>query len=392
MVHPSPSKTRRQFLLEAGLATSAVLLPGSSLFAQPKKTAAFKTEHVIFVAFAGGVRSRDTIGTPQNIPNLMRIAKQGVIMPNVYVENLGHYGAQLSLFTGNWEVKGIREYARGENPTIFEYCRKELNWDSQKVWLSTSAGNQQTNFSYSTHKDYGAAYGANLISGDGVFNAEFKEVMDKFGRLQETPPAEDELLGKLRASLDPSLFEGKAEEITNDLQSQREIEKFILDELRQNTTNITGPGAQDAKSIRVALNIFKVFKPKILGISLNNADVAHSSYNAYLEVIRSADRELGALFDMVESDPQLKGKTTLMIMPEFGRDENLNQRNGLDHGERCDDLNKVALIAYGPDFHENKVINTPCQSIDWCPTIATLLGVNPLHSDAKLIRPLFKNA
>ncbi|MEK7483244.1 MAG: hypothetical protein AABZ60_02815 [Planctomycetota bacterium] len=216
--------------------------------------------------------------------------------------------------------------------------------------------------------------------------------MDKFGRLNETPPAEDELLGKLRGSLDPSLFEGKSEEITNDLKSQREIEKFILEELRQNTTGITGPGAQDAKSIRVALNIFKVFKPKILGISLNNADVAHSSYNAYLEVIRSADRELGALFDMVEKDEELKGKTTLMIMPEFGRDENLNQRNGLDHGERCDELNKVALIAYGPDFHQNKIIPTPYQSVDWCPTIATLLGVDPIHSTAKTIRPLFKNA
>lgn len=385
-------KSRRQFLLEAGVATSAVLFPYSNVLqAQPKKTSRFKTEHVIFVAFAGGVRSKDTIGTPQNIPNLMRIAKQGVIMPNIHVENLGHYGAQLSLFTGNWEVKGIREYARGENPTIFEYCRKHLAWDSQKVWLSTSAGNQQTNFSYSTHQDYGAPFGANLISGDGVFNAEFKEIIEKFGRLEQTAPAEDELLGKLRASLDPSLFAGKTEEITNDLSAQREIEKFILDEIRQDTTRITGPGAQDAKAIRVALNIFKVFKPKILGISLNNADIAHSSYNAYLEVIRSADRELGALFDMVETDPQLKGKTTIMIMPEFGRDGNLNQRNGLDHGERSDDLNKVALIAYGPDFHQNKVISSTHQSIDWCPTIATLLGVEPSLSSAKLIRPLFKS-
>ena len=62
---------------------------------------ALKTKRVLVVLFAGGVRSRDTIGTPANVPNLMRLAKQGLVFPNCGVANLGRYGASLSILTGD---------------------------------------------------------------------------------------------------------------------------------------------------------------------------------------------------------------------------------------------------------------------------------------------------
>ena len=57
-----------------------------------------RVEHVIVVAFAGGVRSKEVLETPANVPNLMRIASRGVTMPNVTCANLGHYGAALHIF------------------------------------------------------------------------------------------------------------------------------------------------------------------------------------------------------------------------------------------------------------------------------------------------------
>jgi arylsulfatase A-like enzyme len=83
----------------------------------------------------------------------------------------------------------------------------------------------------------------------------------------------------------------------------------------------------------------------------------------------------------VQGDPQLRESTTIFLLPEFGRDKNLNQRNGLDHGDGSDDLQKVACVAYGPDFKPGKTIDSDCNSIDVCPTICKLLGV-----DAPLVR------
>src|SRR5262245_46472185 len=123
-MNPNEMTLTRRSLLKAGVAAAGVAALPGSLFAAAGPS--LKTKRVLVVLFAGGVRSRDTIGTPANVPNLMRLAKQGLVYPNCGVANLGHYGASLSILTGVPEYMGIRENSRGYNPTIFEYVRKEL--------------------------------------------------------------------------------------------------------------------------------------------------------------------------------------------------------------------------------------------------------------------------
>ncbi|MBI3272888.1 MAG: hypothetical protein HYZ53_28125 [Planctomycetes bacterium] len=374
--------SRRDFLRAGGAAAgAAALVPiaGGARAALAAPAASGKTEHVIFVAFAGGVRSRETVGSPNNIPNIMKkIADRGVVCPQMVTANVGHYGATLSMFTGNTEYMGIRENERGDHPTIFEYLRKQKEVPSRKVWLSAGGGTQQINFSYSLHKNYGANYGANIISSDGVFNAEFKDILDQFGRPAMPGEEESSALARLRDGMDADLKKHlTASAAANDAETTRRIEKFILDEISGNTTKITGPGAGDAKTVRVAANIMRVFKPTLLGISLIAADCAHGSFNNYVEVIRRNDEEIGALWDAVQNDPDLKDKTAIFIIPEFGRDKDLNQRNGLDHGDGSDDLRKVALVAAAPEFKKNAVMKQDFQTIDVCPTMCQLLGVKP---------------
>jgi len=130
--------SRRQFLQQSAAASLALPFakPGllSGLF-----RAGLRTEHVVVVAFAGGVRQKEVLETPANVPNLMRLASAGVAFPNVRANNNGHYGAALSIFTGSQEVLGIRENQRGLNPTLFEYLRKDLQLSGTDVWLSTPA-------------------------------------------------------------------------------------------------------------------------------------------------------------------------------------------------------------------------------------------------------------
>ncbi|MGH7150764.1 MAG: hypothetical protein ACREIU_08705, partial [Planctomycetota bacterium] len=371
--------TRRRFLevagRAAGLGAASVALP-RSLFANPFGEKGGKTKRLLLVAFAGGVRSRETIRTPANVPNLMKLASEGVLLPNVGTQNVGHYGAALSLFTGCIEVKGIRENARGSNPTIFEVLRREAGLPANQVWLSASGGPQALNYAYSLHPDFGARYGANLISGDGIFNAEFQSILDQFGRPRERGEEERSLLERLRSSLDPASLAKAPGEVGNDPQASARIERFILEELtRGGTSRATGPGAQDGKALRVALNILRVFKPTVLGVHLGDCDVAHRSFNNYVEVIRRNDEALGAIFDAVRADEELRSTTAILVCPEFGRDRDLNERNGLDHGDDSEELRRIAAVAWGPDFKRGRTIEERVEWTSLAPTVASLFGV-----------------
>lgn len=380
---------RRDFLKTTGLGIGAAALaggldPAALARALVPTLADRKTKHVVLVAFAGGVRSRETIGMPENAPNLARIGAAGVVCPNVAAQNVGHYGAALSIFTGSSEVFGIRENARSENPTVFEYLRRDLGLSANSVWLSTTGGNQQVNYSHGTHAKYGARYGANLISPDGVFNAEFKDIVEQYGTPKIPTPAEADASTRLRGMLDGGALGG--EQLENDAENLRNIEKFILDEISGQTTNLTGPGASDAKAVRIATNILRVFRPTLLGIALNQHDTAHGSFNGYTEIIRRNDQELGALFDAIQADPELKDSTAIVVLPEFGRDRDLNERNGLDHGDGSEDLGKVAMVAWGPEIRAGKVVKDGYKTTDVCPTICSMFGVRPAYAKGRVMR------
>jgi hypothetical protein len=369
----------RRSLLKAGMAAAGTaMLPGALFAAAP----APKTKRVVLVLFAGGVRSKDTIETPANVPNLMRLVSKGVVFPNCGVANLGHYGASLSILTGVPEYMGIRENSRGYNPTVFEYVRKELKLPASGAWLSANNGSQGANFAFGLNKGWGAEYGANVIDGDGVFNQEFRDVLSQFGKPRADSPAEFAALERMRGTIGKG---GAAvgEKALNDEATAARVEKYIVDELTSSeTVSITGPGAGDAKALRIAGNILQIFRPVLTCVSLTSADVAHGSYNAYLDVIRRNDQELGRILDIVQADQQLRDSTSIFVLPEFGRDKNLNQRNGLDHGDGSPELQKVACVAWGPDFkQQGRTIEADCNTIDVCPTICKLLDV-----EAPLVR------
>ena len=352
----------------------------------PVRPGANRTQRVVLVVFGGGVRTRETLDS-DNTPNLKRIAAQGVTFPKTNVENVGHYGAALSIFTGAYENFGIRENARAPHPTLFEYLRKGAGLPASDAWLSTSGSEQETNYSYGTDSRYGSRYGANLIGGEGVFNAEFRELLGGDRGLGQADPEQDRLVASLRGAIAASGREagGEAAGVANDAQAAARIESYILEELRGGTTAITGLGANDAKAMRVARNLLAIFRPKLLAVTLRNPDVAHGSYNDYVQVIRRNDEELGKLFDAIGQDRELADSTALFVLPEFGRDRDLNARRGLDHGDDSAELHQVALVAWGPDFRRGKVVNADVRSIDVCPTVASLFGTQAVAARGSLL-------
>lgn len=389
--------SRRRFLEQCGLAAAAPFAPsvmgqsmlgrtpepdGPSLFGAPRAT-----EHVVLVAFAGGVRKKEVLEDAENAPNLNAIGRSGVIAPRVACRNVGHYGAALSIFTGHTEVMGIRDNERGINPTVFEKLRKDHNFGTGDVWLSTSSGAQGRLFAHSDHPDYGSGYAANVLDGDGLFNVEFQNVLESFGKPKADGDKDRAMLERLGEAM--RQVEGNATSM--DAEQLRRVSNFVLDELTGSTSRITGPGSGDAKAIRVGANILRTFRPKLVGITLQNHDAAHGSFNGYKEIIRRNDEEIGKLWRMVQEDEALKDKTAIVVLPEFGRDKDLNERNGLDHGDRSKELHEVFMVAAGPDIKAGRMIHEEIQTIDVAPTVHQMLTGKRLEkTEGKAIKSLLR--
>jgi hypothetical protein len=363
----------------AGLAAGGILAPWLS--AEPRLQSG-KVKRVILVAFAGGVRTRETLGAPDNVPNLVRMAQDGIAYTRVRTSNLGHFGATLSLFTGIAEARGIRENALGDDPTIFEYVRKDLGLAAGDVWVSTSGGAQQTNYACSLHKSYGQKYAANTLDGDGIFNAEFKGIVDGFGQPRRMPASEKALFERMRKSL------GSEAQAPEGSESFARIERYLLDELGSGTSELRGTGSADAKALRVARNLMAVFKPTLLGVTLQSADVAHGSFNGYVEVIRRNDAMLGELWEAVRADPETRDSTAIFVLPEFGRDSDLNSRRGLDHGDGSDDLNYVSIVGWGAGIAKGRTVREDVRTIDVCASICGMLGANPRYAKGRKLPKL----
>lgn len=342
-----------------------------------------KTKRVVVIAFAGGVRSKETFGMPANVPNLTAMAAEGVLYPRLRTANLGHFGATTSIFTGIAEQRGIRENARGPDPTLFEYLRKDLGLAREDVWITTSGGAQQTNYAYGLHPEYGPKYGANTLDGDGIFNRQFRDLLTRYGKPTMLPEAEQTILDRLRKTI------GGGPDAVRDAESQARVEEYILGELSRGTSDITGAAAGDRKALRLARNLLSLFKPKVIGVVLQNADTAHGSFNGYVEVIRRNDAAIGELMEAIREDDELRETTAVFVLPEFGRDQDLNARRGLDHGDGSDDLRYVSGVAWGPDFRRGKVVEEDQRVSDITTTVCELFGAEAKYARGRSLRGLY---
>ena len=383
MQHSHDARPSRRSFLKTAASTGGALM-GASLLPVLAGGAALperKTKHLVLIAFAGGVRTREMYGTPANIPNLAAMGDKGVVYTRARTANLGHFGATMSIFTGISEARGIRENERGSDPTLFEYLRKDLGLAQSDVWVTTAGGAQQTNYSHSLHPDYGPQYGATTLDGDGIFNREFQQVLKAYGLPRRMPAGEARLLEQLRQGLGAS---APAER-----EALARVENYILDELTKGTSSLSGANAGDAKALRLARNLLSIFKPSVVGVVLQNADVAHGSFNAYSEVIRRNDAAIGEMWQAVQADPELADSTAFMVLPEFGRDADLNARRGLDHGDGSEDLSYVSITCWGPDFKSGKVVKEDVRTIDATATACELFGASAKYSRGARLPGLF---
>lgn len=133
--------------------------------------------------------------------------------------------------------------------------------------------------------------------------------------------------------------------------------------------------AFDAVSMEVARDYIPRNKPRVLFIGLGETDEwAHARrYDLYLDAARNSDRFLRELWEMLQSMPEYKGKTSLILLCDHGR--GATGADWTNHGKDTADAEHIWMAVMGPDTAALGVReNVEATQSQVAATIAALLG------------------
>jgi arylsulfatase A-like enzyme len=133
----------------------------------------------------------------------------------------------------------------------------------------------------------------------------------------------------------------------------------------------------DVFTFDLALAYLKQRKPRALVISFDETDDwAHARrYDRVLDMIAAFDGFLSRLWTTLQSMPEYRNSTTLIVTSDHGRGSTLADWSG--HGSKVEGADKIWLAILGPDTPAAGEIPAHAEQRDIAPTIVKLLGLNP---------------
>jgi hypothetical protein len=368
--------TRREFLrVVAGLSLGSGLM-ASSL--PPCTGVPAKRRKVVVVTFGGGARDQETFSPEgqENIPHLIRelIPRSAFFTQVVNRGILGHYVATASLATGRYETFNNFSAVPPENPTVFEYFRKDLRRPASDAWV-VAPSNGFHRIGESGNRHYGAGLGAGVILPKRLLAAALS------GK-----PGEHEHL--LRDNYESPYFTPDLAGHEVELQQLDTILHLSESDFRAHALTLSSP---DELSVYIARRLMKQLAPSLLWITMHDIDIAHAgAYSLYIDGIRRTDRLCAELWNTIGNEPEYAGKTTLFILPDFGRDaDDDGSGNGFQHHRTGDSSSRTTwMMALGAGIRAGRVFDRPIQSIDLAPTVGAVMGFSPSLSQGTPVEEL----
>jgi hypothetical protein len=332
---------------------------------------------VIVVTFGGGARDQETFAPEgqENIPHLVReLIPQSTFFARVVNRGiLGHYVATASLATGVYETINNFASLPPEHPTAFEYFRKDLKRPSADAWV-VAPSNGFNRIGESSNRSYGPGLGARVILPKHLLTAAKSDSTDYEHLLRdnyETP------------FYTPQLGGGEFE-----LRQLETILKLSAADFRAHALTLSSP---DELSLYIVRRLMREQAPSLLWITMHDIDIAHAgTYSLYIEGIRRTDRLCAELWKTVQTEPEYAGKTTLFILPDFGRDSDDDSGgNGFQHHRTGDALSRTTwMMAIGRGVREGIIYDHPVDSTDLVPTLGSMLGFTATLAQGKPIAEL----
>ncbi len=324
---------------------------------------------IVVVTFGGGARDEETFSEngQQNIPCMMNeLAPQGCFFSQVLNRGiLGHYVATASIATGGYEVFDNFVAQRPSNPTLFEYFRYGLQRPIEDAWLIAPSANF-LQMDASSCRNLGPRFGAQLVLPKQLLQVSMAE------RGKQWDPAFDLLRDNYESDYYPM---GDMPSVWNDAAARiNERLNLAQADFQGLARKLLSP---DELSLFVAKRIMKRFAPSMLFLTFHDIDVAHlGAFSLYLDAVRRTDGLCGEIWRAIQSDSEYKDRTTLFIMPDFGRDgDGETGGNGFQHHRTGSAMARTTwMLVLGPAARPGSIVDRPVESIDLVPTIGGLMG------------------
>ncbi len=369
-------RTRRDFLRDAAGMVAGTTLLGASPFVSA--ASAVRKRKVIVVTFGGGARDQETFAPEGqiNIPHMLgELAPQSSFFTRVTNQGiLGHYVANASLATGVYETLNNFSAVPPDHPTIFEYFRKDLHRPVSDAWV-VAPSNGFNRIGESDCRSYGPGFGAQVILPKHLLSAAATGSNVDYGHL-------------LHDNYETPYYAPKIEGGEFELRQLENILKLSVDDFMTNAKTLSSP---DELSVFIAKRLMRRESPSLLWITMHDIDVAHSgAFSLYVDAIRRTDRLCAELWKAVQDEPEYMGNTTMLILPDFGRDADEDSGgNGFQHHRTGDPESRTTwMMALGEGVRHGVVYDSPVQSIDLVPSIGAMMGFSAAQSQGKPIREL----
>jgi len=330
---------------------------------------------VIIVTFGGGVRYAETFAPEglRNIPRLVEMKPGGSFFKSCTNAGvLSHYNSTGSILTGNWQRVDDFGFQPPATPTIFEYYRKQTGAGPMDAWAIA------TNKSFSligsgADRSLGQPYGANVVLPKQLLLEAVESVVKK--NTSGGAANRENVLQHLETILSEG-YEGVGWTIFKaGGQLDRKVRDTLTHALVEYINGPEAPTSGDELTFFIAREVMREFAPRLMLVNFWDMDVAHwGSYSLYLQAIAKTDRLTGMMWDEIQSNPNYKDRTTMLILPELGRDGDINAANGfLNHRSGDPSCRNMWLLAMGAGVTPGEV-ERPVFHVDVAATAAELLG------------------
>jgi hypothetical protein len=354
------SFNRRDFLRSVGAVGVGNALTGHTPLRAMTPSSGQK---VVVVTFGGGARDEETFAPEgqENIPNLIQelIPRATFFTQVVNRGILGHYVATASLATGAYETINNFASLPPQNPTVFEYFRKGLKRPASDAWV-IAPSNGFNRIGESDHRSYGSGLGAAVILPKRLLSAALTGSDADYKHL-------------LSDNYESPLYSPEVGNSDIHIQQLEQVLRLSASDFTAHAKSLSSP---DELSVYIARQLMRELAPSLLWITLHDIDVAHSgAYSLYIEGIRRSDRLCAEIWKAIQTDPEYAGKTTMFILPDFGRDADGDAGgNGFQHHRTGDPLSRTTwMMAMGPGVRQGATVDRPVESIDLTPTLGSLL-------------------
>jgi hypothetical protein len=381
-----PSK--RTFLRAAGLLVAGLIVPQGQ--ARQGLRGSAGPGHKVVVVIFGGVRRAETFsqeGTV-NIPHLSGdLIQRALFYASIRNEGVtAHFNAISSILTGNWQRVDDWGKLAPTTPTVFEQFRKRLGVSRSETWVVASNKALTNLIGASSASNYGPEYGANVVFPKQLMITAVADALrqGRTGNMADRAKVEAEL----ESTLEGANYEGLGWTVFD---AAERLDPRVRDTIKEAIATFVhsgGPTSGDELTFLVGREVMRKFSPRLLVVVFSDVEVAHfGSYALHLAGIRTADRLAYQLWQEVEANPEYQGKTTMLVLPEFGRDPDGSTTNGFfNHRANAESTRNTWMMVLGSAVDKPQVIERPVRHVDLCPTLAGLLGCPPVDSQgARLV-------